>query len=135
MTSRSGVGNRHHPYLYLSMLLIMSLLLCGCGSASSTSSLAITSWGPHSTQAGVGFNVQPNGVAAFWVNVDQELSSKAYISLNGFKLNSTVSGKLITAGVPATLYAQPGTYPMNVVDVIDGKEVTSSSVDFIVKPK
>jgi hypothetical protein len=135
MTLRTRVENRHRLHLYLGALFVLLLFLASCGSSGSTSNLAIVSWGPNGTRAGVAFNAQPNGVAAFWVNVDRELGSKAYITLNGFKLNSTVSGKLITAAVPATLYAQPGTYPLNVVDVIDGKEVTSNSVNFVVKPK
>jgi len=121
-------------YFSVILLLAMGLLLSACGSKS-PSTLAITSWGPNSTQAGVVFNVQPNGQAAVWVHVDQQLDSNAYISLNDFKLQSSVSGKSISAGVPPALYAQPGTYPLIVVDVIDGKEVKSNSVDFIVKPK
>lgn len=134
MILTADLSRRYRHYFALMLLLAMGLLLTSCGT-SKPSSLAITSWGPNTTQAGVAFNIQPDGSAAFWVNVDRELDGNAYISLNGFKLKSTVSGKLITAGVPAALYAQPGTYPLNVVDMIDGKEVTSNSVDFIVKPK
>ncbi|MGH7233883.1 MAG: hypothetical protein ACREF7_00350 [Candidatus Saccharimonadales bacterium] len=81
------------------------------------------------------FNAQPDGGAAFWVDVNQELTSNAYISFNGVKLKSAASGKLITAGVPANLYAQAGTYPLNVVDDVGGKQVKSNSVDFKVTPK
>ena len=129
-----GLSRRYRQCFALILLLAMGLLLTSCGS-NNPSSLAITSWGPNTTQAGVAFNVQPDGSAALWVDVDQELDGKAYLSLNGFKLKSSVSGKLITAGVPAVLYAQPGTYLLNVVDVIDGKEVKSNSVKFMVKPK
>jgi len=129
-----GLSRRYRQCFALILLLAMGLLLTSCGS-NNPSSLAITSWGPNTTQAGVAFNVQPDGSAAFWVDVDQELDGNAYISLNGVKLKSNVSGKLITAGVPAALYVQPGTYPLYVVDQIDGKEVKSNSVDFIVKPK
>lgn len=135
MTLRSGIENWYHPYLFLAALLAMGLLLAGCGTPSSASNISITSWGPHTTQAGVAFNAQADGEAAFWVNVSQELSSNATIVFNGVNLKSTISGKLITAIVPVNLYAQAGTYPLYVVDVIDGKEVKSNSVDFIVKPK
>lgn len=135
MKFASDLVRQHRLHIALILSLSMGLFLVGCGSPSSTSNLAITAWGPNSTQASVAFNVQPDGVAALWVNVDQQLDSKAYISLNDFKLKSAVSGKLITASVPAALYAQPGTYPLIVVDVIDGKEVKSNNVDFVVKPK
>jgi len=134
MIQLSNIIRRAGLYASVVLLLAMGLLLTSCGT-NKPSSLAITSWGPNTTQAGVAFNVQPDGSAALWVDVDQELDGKAYLSLNGFKLKSSVSGKLITAGVPAVLYAQPGTYLLNVVDVIDGKEVKSNSVKFMVKPK
>jgi len=134
MILTTDLSRRYRHYFALILLLAMGLLLTSCGS-NKPSSIAITSWGSNSTQAGVAFNAQPDGTAAFWVNVDQKLDNNAYISLNGFKLKSAVSGKLITAVVPAALYAQPGTYPLIVVDVIDGKELKSNSVDFIVKPK
>ena len=134
MIQLSNIIRRAGLYASVVLLLAMGLLLTSCGT-NKPSSLAITSWGPNTTQAGVAFNVQPDGSAAFWVDVDQELDGNAYISLNGVKLKSNVSGKLITAGVPAALYVQPGTYPLYVVDQIDGKEVKSNSVDFIVKPK
>jgi len=134
MISTPDLSRPYRQRFSIILLLAMGLLLTSCGS-NKPSSIAITSWGPNSTQAGVVFNAQPDGTAAFWVDVDQQLESNAYVSLNGFKLKSAVSGKLITAGVPAALYAQPGTYPLIVVDVIDGKELKSNSVDFIVKPK
>jgi len=134
MMQLSNFIRRAGLYASVVLLLAMGLLLASCGT-NKPSSIAITSWGPNTTQAGVAFNVQPDGSAALWVDVDQELDGNAYLSLNGFKLKSSVSGKLITAGVPAVLYAQPGTYPLNVVDVIDGKEVKSNSVNFMVKPK
>ncbi|MGH8321200.1 MAG: hypothetical protein ACRESX_03205 [Gammaproteobacteria bacterium] len=118
----------------LVLLLTLGLFFAGCGS-NNPGSLTIKSWGPNSTQAGVVFNVQPDGVAAFWVNVDRDLTGNAYISFNGVKLKSAVSGKLITAGVPANLYAQAGSYPLYVVYVGQGTEIKSNSVVFKVTPK
>jgi hypothetical protein len=134
MLSTTDLLRLYRYYFAIILLLSTCLLLTSCDS-NRPSSLAITSWGPNSTQAGVAFNAQPGGSAAFWVKMDQEMHSNAYISLNDFVLSSTVSGKLITAGVPAALYAQPGTYPLCVVEVIGGKEVKSNCVDFVVKPK
>lgn len=116
------------------MVGLIMLSLVGCG-ANSVSAIEITSWGPNSTRAGAVFNVQPNGEAAFWVNVNRKLSSKAILVFNGVELSSTVSGRLITAGVPARLYTTAGTYPLYVVDEIDGKPVESNIVNFVVSTK
>ena len=134
MLTRTHILRLFAILIFLCFFTALVPLIQGC-SYHKGENISITAWGPNITQAGVAFNVQPDGSAAFWVNVDQDLDGNAYLSLNGFKLKSSVSGKLITAGVPAVLYAQPGTYPLNVVDVIDGKEVKSNSVNFMVKPK
>ena len=126
--------NRNHPGWCVLGILLAGMLLGGCGPRGPVS-LAVTSWGPNATQTGVPFNVQPDSGAAFWVNVNQNLQSDAVIVFHGVKLRSVVSGKLVTAGVPADLYAQAGTYPLYVTEEVSGKEIISNTVYFIVHPR
>ncbi|EQD55077.1 AlgJ [mine drainage metagenome] len=109
-------------------------LFQGCSEHRSTN-LIISAWGPHTTQVGVAFNTQPNGDAAFWVDTNQKLSSNATIVFNSVKLKSAVTRKLVTALVPADLYAKKGTYPLYVVNTVKGNQEKSNTVDFIVTPK
>lgn len=98
------------------------------------SSLEITSWGPDSTKAGVAFNKQPDGSAALWIRVNQPLSGDvAAIEFNGVLLQGTVSGNLVTAGVPADLYAKPGSFKVEVIARKGDRSEQSNAVTFTVK--
>ena len=121
-------------YCYFVLLSIAVFFTSGCG-PNNVGSIDITTWGPNTTQAGVVFNVQPDNSAAFWVNVNQNLQSDAVMVFHGVKLHSVVSGKLVTAGVPADLYAQAGSYPLYVAEEVKGKEIISNTVYFVVHPK
>lgn len=96
--------------------------------------LKIASWGPQETRAGVSFNAQPDGGAAFWVQMNQSLDgSDAAVELNGKVLNSAISDTLITANVPAESYAKPGTYVLHVTMKRGSASTQSDDVKFVVK--
>lgn len=96
--------------------------------------LKITSWGPDSTQAGVVFNKQPNGSAALWIRLDQPLTGDvAGVEFNGVLLQGVVSGNLVTAGVPAELYAKPGSFKVDVIARKGDGSVQSNEVIFTVR--
>lgn len=96
--------------------------------------LKITSYGPHYTRAGVAFNVQPGGNAALWVRLNQSIESDVVaIDFNGTLLQGNISGNLVTAGVPALLYANSGTFTMHVIARVGDRLVQSNSVTFKVE--
>lgn len=98
------------------------------------SSLKITSWGPDSTKAGEVFNQQPDGSAAFWVHLDHSVEGDVvWIQFNGAQLQSDISGNLVTAKVPASLYAKSGTFKLDVIARRGNQSVQSNGVIFVVK--
>ncbi len=103
-------------------------------SANVSSSLRISGFGPTPVKAGEPFNVQPNQQAALWVRVDQSLDgTDAAVYLDGVKLQSYISGNLITAAVPANLYAKAGQYALHVAGSKGKQSYQSGDVQFIVQ--
>lgn len=134
------------------IVVALSLAACGNQSANTTSTnpapqssvmasatpapsnLKITSWGPESTKAGVVFNAQPNGGSALWIRLNQSLDGyEAAVELNATLLQGNISGNLVTAGVPAALYAQPGTYSLRVIARRGARTEQSNDVKFTVE--
>jgi hypothetical protein len=96
--------------------------------------LKITSWGPESTRAGAVFNKQPGGSAALWVHVSQSLNGyEAAVEFNGALLQGHISGDLVTVGVPADLYAKPGTFQLHVIAHKGDQSLQSNDVTFVVR--
>lgn len=127
-----------------SMAIVAVLALAACGRSANTATsagksasaqgLSISSWGPQSTKAGEAFNVQPGGAAALWIRVNRSLDGdEASIDFNDTLLPGNISGNLVTATVPAPMYATSGTY--NVQVVVRSGTVSSKSnvVAFTVK--
>jgi hypothetical protein len=75
-------------------------------------SMQVQAWGPKSTRAGQGFNVQPNGGSAMWFKVD-EVRGKPTIEVGGARVEAYVAGQSasVNLGTPAFL-AEPGRYPV-----------------------
>lgn len=97
-------------------------------------SIKITSYGPASTKAGVAFNAQPDGGAAIWIRLDQSLNGEAAaVDFNGTLLTGNISGNLVTAAVPAALYAKPGTFDLHVIARNGTQSVQSNDVKFTVE--
>lgn len=96
--------------------------------------LKITSWGPDSTRAGVTFNAQPNGEAALWVRLNQSIDGyQASVEFDGTLLPGNVTDNLVTAGVPAMLYAKPGAYTLRVIARKGTRSLQSNEVAFTVQ--
>lgn len=121
--------------------LAMGLSGCSGGEQSPSSNavgaiqgnLQITGWGPEGTKAGVVFNAQPDGSAALWIRVNKSLDGGvATIDFDNHPLTAAVQGELLTASVPASLYAAPGTYPLHVSVKQGVSVVQSNDVKFVV---
>jgi len=91
---------------------------------------AIVRLHPDTTRAGAGFNVQPNGSSAMAVECSR-VTSPAWIFFGDTPLPTSFGdGALLTAFVPAALYAEPGLKPVRVVD----EAGFSNALDFRVTP-
>src|SRR6185312_931876 len=121
--------------------LAMGLSGCSGGEQSPSSNavgaiqgnLQITGWGPEGTKAGVVFNAQPDGSAALWIRVNKSLDGGvATIDFDNHPLAAAVQGELLTASVPASLHAAPGTYPLHVSVKQGVSVVQSNDVKFVV---
>lgn len=99
-----------------------------------TGDLKITGYGPDHTKAGVVFNVQPDGGAALWVRVNRSVEGDAVtVEFNGVSLPGYISGSLVTAAVPASLYAKAGTYYLYIVATRGAHSERSNGVTFVVE--
>lgn len=144
------MSSNHHVFAcVLTTAIAVALAACGHtagaaanGQASVSGSsasgmhdpLKITRYGPNSTKAGVPFNVQPNGKAALWVRLNQTLNGDdTAIELDGILLHGTVSGNLVTATVPKSLYGTPGTFTLFVIARQGSRTVQSNGVKFTVE--
>jgi len=97
------------------------------------SNFQIVQYGPNESSAGVAFNTQSSGQAALWVKLDHPVSgSNAAIWWGDHRLESTVSGNVASAVVPAELYAVAGKYPLQ-FRVGTGTNDKSNIVYFVVK--
>jgi hypothetical protein len=116
--------------------------LCGCSDPTTpdsnplpqpaaTASPHIDSITPAGTAAGVVFNRQPDGSAAFSVN-GSGFAAGAVITANGEKLTTAFGNAgWVTAVMPRNFYAQAGRVAIQVTNP-DG--ATSNTLDFEVKP-
>jgi uncharacterized repeat protein (TIGR01451 family) len=98
---------------------LAGFLLCTCGgSSSSISAPVIASWSPRSVQAGSsGFTLTVNGSGFL----------SAAVIVNGQALPTlTVSDTKITADIPASLIATPGSVVFRVTDLTPGSNITST---------
>lgn len=139
------------PSLLCGLTAVAAALLVACGqhgsdtaggqasaqvsaNAAVPGNLRITSYGPDHTKAGVAFNVQPGGEAALWVRLNHSLDGHvAAIDFDGTLLQGNISGNLVTAGVPAPLYAKPGTFALHVIARAGNQPVQSNDVTFKVE--
>lgn len=138
--------------LLCALALMVTVALAACGqqspnvSASAQSSaktplgpatvskLEIIGYGPTHTKAREGFNLQANGESALWVRLNQSLSGyEVTIKLNNTPLNAATSGNMVTAIVPAALYAGPGTFSLRVIARKGTQSVRSNDVKFTVE--
>ena len=77
---------------------------------------SIQVFGPARIVAGKPFNVQPDGSSAMWVRRPSSLGATSSIVFRNRKLKTVAVGDLLTATVPAELFASPGQAEFYVVD-------------------
>ena len=78
----------------------------------------VDNWGPRETAPGVVFNEQPDGSAAFWIQI-RCFPRQTVVVFDNVELPTTLrpGEGLITARVPdPTLYASPGEYRLELLD-------------------
>lgn len=98
------------------------------------SDIKIVQYGPRQTSAGYAFNAQASGQAALWMQLAHPaMAVDTAIWWGDYRLESAVSGTVISAVVPAERYAIAGRYPLQVRvgSGVTGK--TSNVVYFVVK--
>jgi hypothetical protein len=117
----------------LLMLPAMLVLLQACSQGPITAP-NIDKFGPQHVHAGAVFNKQPDGNSALWIRTTNRVAQGAVVLFNGQKLTSYSKDDVVTAKVPAALYAQPGSYSLQITEEVDGKQLQSNVVQFIVKP-
>lgn len=87
--------------------------------------------GPAKTKAGVAFNMQPDGMAAVWVAAENATEKTAIMWGDTQIRTDYQSPQLLTAPVPAELYAKKGQFQIYLVDTKTGAK--SNSLVFIVE--
>jgi len=94
--------------------------------------LTLRDFGPNEVFKGKPFNVQPDGVSAIWAS-SVNASSTTVLVINGTELPSVAQsdGRLVTAGVPASVFANSGVFPIYLLDRRTGEK--SDEKQFIVK--
>lgn len=102
--------------------------------AAPAAALEIVDWGPRRTRAGISFNVQKDGRAAVWVEVNRSLDGRiALIQFDDGFLEGHVSGRMVSAVVPEASYAKPGAYEVRVIARNGGATWSSNKVSFTVE--
>lgn len=74
-----------------------------------TMATTIVDFGPRESNVGQPINPQPNGESGIWLVLNSTPDRATRVMCNGRVLDSVVGDKLITAKVPASLLAKPGT--------------------------
>jgi len=96
------------------------------------SRLIVKEWGPRETRAGQGFNLQPDGVSAFWFNTDNApLTTVVVVNEKPIPTVVATDGKLVTAGVPPSIFAKAVEFPVYLMD--QKTQEKSNEMKFTVK--
>lgn len=84
----------------------------------------VTAWGPQSTQAGKGFNIQKNGVSAIWFKMSGVVAPgtmEAWFGDRKLENFSVASDKGGGIQIPQELLAKTGEYPVYLVHNLSRK--------------
>ncbi len=106
------------------VFLCMIAVLSGC-KPKEAPPLNIIKVGPAPIKVGQGFNVQPNGISAIWV--EAENATKTTVIVWGeTELGSAFgSPNALTALVPKELYSKPGQFQIYLLDKNTGAKSNS----------
>lgn len=83
---------------------------------------SVDRWGPESTAAGETFNTQPDGASAFWIRVGC-FPESTVVTFDGVEVPTTLrpgDGLITTHITDHSIYAEPGEYPVELVDKESG---------------
>jgi hypothetical protein len=91
--------------------------------------LTVVQWGAQDAKVGEGFNQQPDGSSGLWFELSQALPPVEVTGTFGDKplLGVVSSGKIVTATVPTSYLAAPGSYPIELVVPSTGARISVGS--------
>ena len=81
-----------------------------------SSKLDIVAFGPQPVALGAAFNTQPDGHSAIWLRTSQPSALGWSIEFGGVRLETCITGTLLTARVPQTMLQRAGGIPFRVID-------------------
>ena len=87
---------------------------------------------PSQTRAGAGFQVQPDGNSAIWIECIGA-TPDTVIVWDGANLQTTFGGTAVSGLVPRSLYAEAGRKAVSLLDTATG--LRSEPAVFDVKPR
>jgi peptidoglycan/LPS O-acetylase OafA/YrhL len=93
----------------------------------------IVTFGPNPVQRGQPFNKQPSGESAIYVKLDRPAEKGFVLVLGGTELSTMISGDLLTAGVPTSLFQRPGSLPLWVQTIRSERKLRSNVVNFLIE--
>jgi len=123
---------------------VFMLLAIGCGPApqpvpkkgsatpsptaaaqSADAAITVGDWGPRQTSLSQGFNVQPNGDSAMFVQVKGlRVDPKNYITFGGLRISGlTQTTNLVTFAVPKSIYSTVGDKSIVLHEASSGRSV------------
>ena len=91
--------------------------------------LKIVGFGPSSTYIDSPFNIQPNGLSAFWFEVECNNFDGLVVKLDGYCLKTVLDGKILTALVPDELLSQSGVFILSICSDHTGESLIDLDFD------
>ena len=122
----------------LGLLVLFSLsFLISCGKDETLTlgkdeTLTLISYGPKEIHANQDFNIQADGVNAFWMNTKGATSSTIAV-FDGQDLISAAQadGTVVTAAIPKKLFQAEGSHQLYLLD--KKTQIKSNTLEFLVK--
>ncbi len=112
------------------IILFLCLACAGAGCRKAPTPLILKEIGPTSTEAGKAFNTQPGGGSAIWARVVNATEDTVIVWHKKELPTFTHSEEILTAPVPRTFYARPGSFEIFLLDTRTGMK--SNSMVFVV---
>ncbi len=110
--------------------LVLVLVFFSIGCAKPTPPPLIKDFGPKKTKAAQGFNVQPDGTSALWIQAANTTES-TIIVWGDRQVRTFKEPYGLSAPIQKELYDKPGSYNIYLLDTVTGAK--SNSVVFTVE--
>jgi hypothetical protein len=118
--------------LVICLINISILSVTGCSDSSNSvpanevSQIEVRNWGPHTTNVGKSFNIQPNGESAIWFETTWTGKAESLIvridnqTLDKVAVNS---GKAISVTIPSSFLIAPKKSSIKLINKVTGQQV------------